>query len=545
MEQPTFAYAYARVSSEAQADKGTSIPSQLELIRTYAKNNNIKVIHEFVDEAESATTDLRPQFQEMIALCKENSQDISALLVWKLSRFARNRIDSVVYKKLLSKQGIRVISISEPIDDTPEGRILEGMIEIIDSYYSEILSRESMRGLKQTAQQGFHCGGPPPYGYRLTKVQSGNSIKTTWEIEPREAEAVRIIYQMHSEGFTYNDIMNRLTSEGYKPRQRSEWARSSISDILRKECYSGRHFFNTRKRKELGKKLNLRKQKDRSEWIEIQVPQIVEDEIFRVVKEKMKRRQFKSPSTRRKTDQVLPGLLICGNCNQPYVIGDYYKGKYPYYRCSTKMKKGLSACDNRNLRGDEADEVVLREASKLIFSKSNLQRYKHLIDDTLKEDKREYEQNLKSLDRELRQVDQKKRTYYDGIESGKLSVELVQERLEELQSDESTLIVRKTEIETQLARLPETQNYLLSDEEFEELNNDLNSFIEEANPRQKRQFLSNFIKTVTVYPEKLVVEYFPPVFQQKKDPTTAGKGRQSLSVIDLAVPTGFEPVSSA
>ena len=545
MEQPTFAYAYARVSSEAQAEKGTSIPSQLELIRTYAKNNNIKIVQEFVDEAESATTDLRPQFQEMIALCKENPQGISAILVWKLSRFARNRIDSVVYKKLLSKQDIRVISISEPIDDTPEGRILEGMIEIIDSYYSEILSRESMRGLKQTAQQGFHCGGPPPYGYRLVKVQAGSATKTSWEIEPREAEAVRIIYQMHSEGFTYNDIMSRLNTEGYKPRQRSEWARSSISDILRKECYSGRHFFNTRKRKELGKKLNFRKQKDKSEWIEIQVPQIVDDDIFTAVKEKMKRRQFKSPSTRRKTDQVLPGLLICGKCNEPYVIGDYYKGKYPYYRCSTKMKKGVSACDNRNLRGDEVDEVVLREASKLIFSKSNLQRYKKLIDDTLKEEKREYEQKLKAIEKELRQVGQKKRTYFNGIENGKLSIELVQERLEELQTDEKILVSRKAEIEGELVRLPETQNYALSDKEFEELNDDLNSFLEEASPRQKRQFLSNFIKGVTVYPEKLVVEYFPPVFQKKKNPATAGNGRQGLSVIDLAVPTGLEPVSSA
>jgi DNA invertase Pin-like site-specific DNA recombinase len=87
-----------------------------------------------LDEAESATTDNRPEFQDMIRQCRDNSQGVDCVLVWKLSRFARNRIDSVVYKKLLSKQGIRVISVSEPIEDSPEGRILEGMIELIDSY---------------------------------------------------------------------------------------------------------------------------------------------------------------------------------------------------------------------------------------------------------------------------------------------------------------------------------------------------------------------------------------------------------------------------
>ena len=76
----------------------------------------------------------------------------------ELKRFTKNRLNSVVYEKLLSKQGIRVLSISDPIEDTPEGRIMEGMIELIDGYYSEILSKECMRGLKQTAQQQGHMG---------------------------------------------------------------------------------------------------------------------------------------------------------------------------------------------------------------------------------------------------------------------------------------------------------------------------------------------------------------------------------------------------
>jgi len=230
------AYAYVRVSSEAQAERGTSIQSQLELIRKYAKQNSISIVKEFVDEAESATTDLRPDFQEMISLCKANAHGVDSILVWKLSRFARNKVDSVVYKKLLKdKQGIRVISVSEPIDDSPEGRMLEGIIEVMDSYYSENLAKESMRGLKQTAKQGFHTGGVPAYGYRLKNVNVGNTIKKVWEIHPKESKAVNLIYTMHSKGHTYQEIMDTLHEKGFKPRKKNEWGKSSISEILRKE----------------------------------------------------------------------------------------------------------------------------------------------------------------------------------------------------------------------------------------------------------------------------------------------------------------------
>ena len=104
---------------------------------------------------------------------------------------------------------------------------------------------------------------------------------------------------MHSKGRTYKDIMQALTDKGYKPRQKKEWGKSTINEILRKECYSGTHYFNTRKRKEGGKRVHLRDKKDKSEWIPIQVPQSVEEDDFNRVKEKLAKRKFKAP--RRKT----------------------------------------------------------------------------------------------------------------------------------------------------------------------------------------------------------------------------------------------------
>lgn len=129
---------YARVSSDQQAEKNNSIPSQLRLLHEYADKHNMTVYKEYVDEGESALSVNRPAFLEMISETKKKFPPFQAILVWKLSRFARNRQDSILYKSLLKKRGIDVISISEPIDDTPQGQLMEGMIEVIDEFYSAV-----------------------------------------------------------------------------------------------------------------------------------------------------------------------------------------------------------------------------------------------------------------------------------------------------------------------------------------------------------------------------------------------------------------------
>jgi len=130
---------YARVSSERQ-DVDLSISAQLKALRDYATRNAHMVVKEYVDEAESGRSIDRPGFKQMIATARHKPPLFTAILVWKLSRFARNREDSIIYKSLLRKHGIQVISINEPVEDTPSGRLLEGIIEVIDEFYSANLS---------------------------------------------------------------------------------------------------------------------------------------------------------------------------------------------------------------------------------------------------------------------------------------------------------------------------------------------------------------------------------------------------------------------
>ena len=141
---------YSRVSSDKQ-DVDLSISAQLRALRDYAAKHGYQVVREYVDEAESGRTAARPAFREMIALAKTNQPPFEAILVWKLNRFARSRVDSITYKALLRGKGIQVISINEPLDDSPSGQLLEGVIESIDEFYSANLGQDIKRGMRENA----------------------------------------------------------------------------------------------------------------------------------------------------------------------------------------------------------------------------------------------------------------------------------------------------------------------------------------------------------------------------------------------------------
>lgn len=137
---------------------------QLRAATEYATKQGYEVIREFVDEAESGRTASRPAFKEMIALAKTRQPPFEAILVWKLNRFARNRVDSITYKALLKSKDIKVISINESLDDSPSGQLLEGVIESMDEFYSANLRQDIKRGMRENARRGCFTGSRPPYG---------------------------------------------------------------------------------------------------------------------------------------------------------------------------------------------------------------------------------------------------------------------------------------------------------------------------------------------------------------------------------------------
>lgn len=183
---------YARVSSDSQ-DVDLSLSSQLKALHEYAVRNDYEVVREFVDEAESGRTASRPAFKEMIALANLKETPFGAILVWKLNRFSRSRADSVTHKTLLRKKGIQVVSINEPIDNSPVGQLIEGVIESIDEFYSANLGQDIKRGMRENASRGFFNGSRVPDGYRKVKVSDGRKLRNKLEPEAEDSAAVRCV----------------------------------------------------------------------------------------------------------------------------------------------------------------------------------------------------------------------------------------------------------------------------------------------------------------------------------------------------------------
>ena len=91
-----------------------------------------------------------------------------------------------MFKTMLKKNGIRVISITEPAEDTPTGKLLEAMIESLDEFYSANLGEEVTRGMRKSASRGFYLSAVSPFGYRKIRVQDGSKDRTKLEIEPTQ-----------------------------------------------------------------------------------------------------------------------------------------------------------------------------------------------------------------------------------------------------------------------------------------------------------------------------------------------------------------------
>lgn len=152
---------YSRVSRQEQIE-GYSLEAQIDAMTQYAGNNGMDVVREYQDGGFSGGSDNRPAFKRMIADALAGEFD--AIIVHKLDRFSRNRQDAIVYKSQLKKKGVRVISVSEPLDESPASLITEAVLEAYNEYFLINLAHEIRKGKYKGAEKGEYQGGPLKFG---------------------------------------------------------------------------------------------------------------------------------------------------------------------------------------------------------------------------------------------------------------------------------------------------------------------------------------------------------------------------------------------
>lgn len=304
------AAAYVRVSTERQDEY--SLDSQLRLIRDYAAAHDMDVPPEFVfveDGVSGRSAKKRPSFQRMVAMAKDKAHPFDVILVWKYSRFARNQEESIVYKSMLSKIGVDVISISEPLDDSPFGSLIERIIEWMDEFYSIRLSGEVKRGMVEKVSRA-EIVTVPAFGY---------DVHGKTYVPNEYADTVRRIFADFLSGKGLATIARELTDSGVRTRRGSVPSNRWVRYILRNPVYIGKIRWS--KDGKIDYVHGLEKGDDNALLIDGGFEPIIGADTFAAVQAKLERRAAALPYTRhdQQADWMLKGMVRCSACGSTLV----------------------------------------------------------------------------------------------------------------------------------------------------------------------------------------------------------------------------------
>lgn len=424
-QKPNNAVIYARYSSHAQKD--TSIEQQLEVCRDFAQKNDIKIIGEYCDRAISGTSDKRPEFMRMIKdSAKKRWQRV---LIYKVDRFARNRYDSAMYKARLKKNGVKVISVTEPIPDGPEGILLESVLEGSAEYYSANLSQNVRRGLRANALECKVNSGGIPLGYH--KGADGR-----FEIVPEAAAVVREIYAMYINGKNRIEIADALNARGLRTLRGGKFNKNSLRTLLQNERYTGVY-----------KYADIR--------IEGGMPAIISKETFDMAQKVIEKNARAPAASWSYEDYLLTGKLFCGKCGSAMVgeCGTSKTGvRYNYYICSKRRRE--RACDKKTVRKNEIEELVARWVVENMLTDGGI---KVIADAVMTLQRKEQEKSeLESLRQQLSDVERRLKNIVSAIEDGGYTP-ATKDRLNELEEQKRQLIERIDDVKAKMPQFSREQ----------------------------------------------------------------------------------------
>ena len=469
---------YARFSSDNQRTE--SIDAQLRAMNQFCKQQHWQVVATYTDEARSATTDNRPQFQQMIADSGKGIFDI--VLVHKLDRFSRDRYDSAIYKKRLKKNNVQLCSVLERIDDSPESIMMESVLEGMAEYYSRNLGREVMKGMKETALQCKHTGGCPPLGYDV-----GEDRKLV--INQHEAEAVKAIFEMFAEGYGYSAIADYLNEHGYTTKRGHIFAKNSLYEILKNEKYTGVFVFNRAAAKSDSKRNNhAYKTNDNIIRVPGGCPAIISKSLFEKVQRIKAANRLNTGRYHSKEFYLLTGKVFCGVCGKRIQGNLRFSGERKNRHCTYRCDEPKQLCRNKENNKDYLDAYVADLLRQKIFNKAALRRKINAVNKYIASYNAEFDERYESIKTELDEVTVALSNLTVAVEKGVLTDAII-ERSEALEQ-------RKSEIQAQLAELRrfeplKLENYLHLIEDYKNM---------KRNTAEFRTFVQTYIDRVVTYP---------------------------------------------
>lgn len=401
---------YARYSSAGQNDQ--SIDGQLAKCHEYAAQRGYRVVGEYCDRALSGRyAETRPEFQRMIADSSKRAFDF--VLVWKLDRFSRDRYDSAIYKKKLRSNGVRVLSVTEGVDEGAESVLLEAILEAMAEEYSRQLAQNVRRGMNQNAEKALSNGGTIPLGYRV--------VDKRYEIDEATAPIIRYIHEAYLNGQTQKQIVEGCRERGYRNQRGQALTIHAVGRILRSQKYAGVYQYA-------------------DVVLEDAIPAIISPNVKQQVLSRLSASARAPGHGKAKAEYLLHGKLFCGCCGSP-MVGECGKSStgatHYYYTCS--KRKRFHDCKKRNERKDALEQYVVEYITTYILTDAWIS---NAADRVVAEYQKSYNASgIKPLERQLREADKELNVLVDSLikTTSAVAIAKINERIEAAEARKRTI----------------------------------------------------------------------------------------------------------
>lgn len=379
---------YGRYSDTKQ-DDGFSIEYQLTECQAYLDKNGMPLTKTYIDQAITGTKVAgREAFHELIQDVKNGLIDV--IVVYKFSRIFRNAYESHKYRKLFKKHGVKLISVTQMVDDeTSSGKLMIGVMANIDEYQSAVISDHVKSAMREMVSEGFFAGGTVPYGYKLEVVQHGKKTRKKYVPDEFERKVVNKLFELYADNYSLKYLQDYTKSIGASSRSGKSFGITTIARMLRNDFYIGVLRYNAQGHEPI--------------VIYDIIPPIVDKVLWERVQQRHKSRNYVRPR-KRKDLYSLTGKIICGKCGKHFFgirSASVQRGKkydYKYYVCSTS--KTYSECTCKRVRKDFLEETVLGEIKKHILNEKTIYRIANDIIAKLGENPDEQKNRLKLLKKE-------------------------------------------------------------------------------------------------------------------------------------------------
>lgn len=415
-----YAVIYARFSSSMQKEE--SIETQVEACKKYAEEKGIKIVDVYIDKAESGqSTKRRNGFNRMMVDAK--SKRFSKVLLYKLDRFARNMQEHLKHEYTLNMMGVEVISVTQPLSNSPQDIMLKAVLIAQNEYYSANLAQDVASNKKTHALKGNYSGGNTPYGYeRLEPLEDSEYM---FKIVESEAIVVRKMFEMYQQGYGYGKITEELEALGIRTKSGKVFNRGQIRSILTSEVYIGNYIYNKTSKKNInGIKKKVKNPK--SEWIynKTMFPPIVDEKLFYSVRKIINDYENTAKKRIRTYNYLLTSKCKCGSCNYSYVGGGRRstpkkQGLY-YYKCIGKNSNQMHDCKNKMIRADLLEEYVVKLIFSKIYSDKMIEKYIENIYRHFEGSKDNTRAKVKKIKKQLEKVVQDQDVLFQKFTNGKI-----------------------------------------------------------------------------------------------------------------------------